>query len=88
MSTFCQQLDKVSSQKSEKIKGAIFSYCDSDHPVDLLDSAAAVTCFLSEAAVHFSADKIDNGLSVQGCNGLVQILHGIENTINLAIERL
>lgn len=70
------------------IKGTVFSCTGNEHTADLLDSAAAVTCFLAEAAVHFSGDRMDLGLSEQGCNGLVRILHGVENTINLAIERL
>jgi len=70
------------------MRGAVFSYCDTDHPVDLFAGAAAVTCFITEAAVHFSGDKMDLGISEEGTKGLVMILQGVENTINLAIDRL
>jgi hypothetical protein len=73
---------------SAQAKGAVFSYCDNDHPADLLDGAAAVTRFLSEMAGSFPDSEMSCGLSAQGANGLVLILHGVENTINLAIERL
>ncbi len=73
---------------SKEFKTPIFSYWGTEQSADLLESAAAVTCFVSEAAVHFSGDKMDLGISEEGTKGLVMILQGVENTINLAIERL
>jgi hypothetical protein len=73
---------------TQETKGAVFAYGENDHPADLLSSAAAVTRFISETAGSFSFEKNDLGLSEEGANGLVIILHGVENTINLAIERL
>ncbi len=72
----------------DAIKGAVFSYCDTDHPVDLLEGAASVTCFLSNVAARFHEEGMELGLSEKGANGLVMILHGVENTINLALKRM
>ncbi len=64
----------------------IFSYCDSDNSVDILNGAAYVTTFLRETVPSFAEGG--QGLSDDGSTGLHMILCGIENSINLAIERL
>ena len=60
-----------------------------NHPADLLDNACAVVCFLGEVAGCFNEEGLDSlGLSARGCHGLTIILHGIENTIKQAAEKL
>ena len=59
-----------------------------DEPADLLDNAAAVTAFLSEAAVSFGGHRADHALSESGVHGLIQILSTIEGTIKHAITKL
>ena len=67
---------------------AIFSYCESGNAVDILNGVAFVTCFLREVAPAFTDANGAPGLSDDGSTGLHLILCGIEDSINLAIERL
>lgn len=66
----------------------IFSYCDSENTADILTGAAFVTCFLREVVTAYSDNGDAPGLSDDGTCGLQMILYGVENSINLAIERL
>ncbi len=64
----------------------VFSYCDSEKTADILSGAAFVTCFLRETVEAYS--ECGQGLSEDGATGLHLILCGVENSINLAIDKL
>ncbi|HFQ80980.1 MAG TPA: hypothetical protein ENK33_06355 [Desulfobacterales bacterium] len=66
---------------------SVFGFPD-DAPVDLLNNAAAVTCFLSEVSGAMCSNPADPGLSEGGVFGLAQILNVIESTINEAAIKL
>ena len=74
------------SESRDVTKGTIFSYCDSNTPADILTGAAYVTSFLRETVPAYI--DCGQGLSDDSSTGLLLILCGIENSINLAIERL
>ncbi len=57
-------------------------------PVDLLDSARAVTAFLREMSPYLVDRHGEAALSERGVDGLFHILLGLENTIDLAIGGL
>jgi len=60
-----------------------------EHPADLLDTAAAVIAYLSETAACCAADTMESeGLTSQACTGLALILQGVETTLNQAAKAL
>lgn len=59
----------------------------SQHPVDILEEASSITCFLVDVAPYFGENKTDLGLSEKGAQGLYCILVHLDGMIKMAIEK-